>query len=167
MAEHISVTGDKPTVEQLKTLMFKLDDLRIFWGQHVAPMHIRWMASQFETEGGFAGRPWAPLSPTYAAWKSLHAPGRGILYFAGGIRQAASKPKHIELPRSLTLIFDDSEWGHGPKKKLGPVLQFHQEGVPGRLAARPLVFGYPLPPAAAAELDEVADRYVADLLSRL
>lgn len=166
MSDKVTVTGDKHSEEQIRRLSMQLTDLRGFWPMLV-PVVTGWWRQQFETEGAFAGRPWAPLSPAYAAWKSAHAPGKGLLIFAGGIRQAASRPERTALPRSLTLTVDDSKWGHGPKKVAAPILQYHQDGVPGRLTARPLVFGSPLPPAAAADLDAVAGRYVADLLRRL
>lgn len=166
MTDRITVTGDRFSEEQIRRLTLQLIDLRGFWPM-VVPVFVGWMRQQFDTAGAFAGRPWAPLSPTYASWKARHAPGKGLLVFAGGIRQAASRPERTATPRSLTLTIDDSKWGHGPKKKPGPVLEYHQEGIAGRLPARPLVFGSPLPPAAALELDGAADRYVADLLRRL
>ena len=165
MPDTVKVSGDDYTNEQIRRLAVQLADLRGFWPL-VVPVFIGWMRQQFETQGAFGGRRWAPLSPDYAAWKQRHAPGKGLLVFSGGIRQAASRPTRTATPRALTLTIDDSTFGHGPRKVKRPILQHHQAGG-GRLPARPLVFGSPLPPAAAAEMDAVGDRYVHDLLRRL
>lgn len=134
-----------------------LNDLRPFW-----PITVRlvrgWWKHQFETEGAFAGSPWPPLSPAYAAMKARRHPGRGILHATGQMRRAADKPTRYATPHSLTLVIDDS----GPEH--GPVLQYHQagDGVPHR----PLVFGDPLPARARAELEDAARGYLEDILRR-
>lgn len=129
-----------------------LSDLRPFWPL-VVPIVTGWWRMQFETEGGFAGRPWAALSPAYAEWKQANFPGKPILQADGALRQAASRPSRLATPHSLTLTIDDEK------------LEFHQDGTP-RMPARPLVFGDPLPPAAALEVQAAADRYVGDFLRR-
>lgn len=149
-----------------------LSDLRPFWPL-VVPIVTGWWRMQFETEGGFAGRPWASLSPGYAAWKSYHFGGRKILYgpdhiigdrrlsalrehpdYKGGaLKRAAASPTVVRTPHTLTMVIND------------PKIEFHQEGTP-TMPARPLVFGDPLPAAAVAEIDAAADRYVGDFLRR-
>jgi hypothetical protein len=129
-----------------------LSDLRPFWPL-VVPIVTGWWREQFDTEGGFAGRPWAALSPAYAEWKAQKYPGKTILQATGDLRQAASRPSRTSTPRSLTLSIDD------------PKLEYHQDGT-GRMPARPLVFGDPLPPAAALEIEAAAERYVGDFLRR-
>lgn len=43
--------------------------------------------SLFAAEGAFEGFPrWAPLSPSYRAWKSEHHPGKPILVLTGRLR---------------------------------------------------------------------------------
>lgn len=153
--------------ERIRRLALFLSDLRPFW-----PVVYRlvagaggWWSRQFETEGAFAGRRWQQLSEPYARIKATVFPGKPILQARGGIRRAASRPKRIATPRSLTLLIDDSDEQHGISGSRGPILQYHQEGrgVP----ARPLVFGDPLPRAAEAELEQAADDYVRDLLRRI
>lgn len=161
----VRVSGDGPSEEQIRRLAAQLSDLRGFWPK-VVPLFIVWMRLQFESEGAYFGRPWAPLSPEYRVQKERLAPGKGILVFAGGIRQAASRPKRTVTPRSLTLTIPDDEWGHGPRGVKRPILQHHQAGG-GNLPARPLIFTGPLPGPAAAELQGAANEYVADLLRRM
>lgn len=44
-------------------------------------------AGQFDAEGGGDSGPWAPLSPTYAAWKAVHY-GTPILELTGALRES-------------------------------------------------------------------------------
>ena len=143
---------------QVRLLELALTDLQPFW-RVVTPMVRRWWKAQFDTEGGFAGHAWTPLSPQYAAWKARHYPGKGILQATGQLKQAASRAQSYATPSTLTMIIDDAGPAHGP------VLQYHQEGE--GVPRRPLVFGDPLPAIAAAELDLAAERYVRDLLGRV
>lgn len=137
---------------RIQRLALFLQDLRSFWPT-VVPLVTGWWRSQFESEGQFAGRPWAPLSPAYANWKAAAYPGKGILQAAGALRQAASRPERDAQPRSLTLTITDDK------------LPYHQTGT-RRMPTRPLVFDT-LPPFAERELESAADRYIADLLRRL
>lgn len=114
---------------------------------------------QFETEGAFAGRPWAPLALSTVAQKQRLGLRPEILQATGQLKRAASKPRREATASSLTLTIEDA----GPEH--GPVLQYHQEG--DGVPKRPLVFGSPLPPLAEQELEAAADRYVSDLLRRL
>jgi len=43
---------------------------------------------QFETEGGYAGSGWEPLSDKYAAWKEKHYPGKPILQLTGQLKKS-------------------------------------------------------------------------------
>jgi hypothetical protein len=137
---------------RIRALAVGLSDLRPFWPM-VVPLFIDWMRQQFETEGAFGGRPWSPLSPAYALFKSSVRPGRKILYFDGDLRRAASQPRRVATPTRLTLIIDD------------PKAIRHQEGT-DRMPARPIIFGDPLPPQARTDIDRAAGKYVRDLLGR-
>lgn len=143
---------DDDADRELRVIAAGLGDLRSFWPMLV-PLVTSWWRRQFETQGAFAGDPWAPLSPTYAVWKASRAPGKPILQLTGAMKQAVSRPHRAQTPTSLTLTVDDEKLGH------------HQEGG-GRLPARPVIFGDPLPPIAALELDRVAEEYVTDLIAR-
>lgn len=149
---HISIHGDREVNTRIQQFELLLSDLRPFWPM-VVPLFAGWMRQQFDTEGAFAGRPWPRLSPQYALFKSRVRPGKKILQFDGDLRQAVSRPRRQAGPRSLTLTIDD------------PKVEYHQEGK--GVPARPLVFGSPLPFAAARELDLAAERYVGDFLRRL
>lgn len=165
-SDRITVVGDDEAEARIRAAVMRFEDLRPFWPM-VTRLFTSWMSRQFETSGAFAGRPWAPLSPAYAAWKSAHGGDKRPLVFSGGLLQAATRTKRTALPRSLTLTIPDDEWGHGPNKVKRPILQFHQEGTP-KMPARPLVFsGSALPPGPAAELDDAAETYVRDILNRL
>lgn len=41
----------------------------------------------FNTEGSALGKKWAPLKPSYAAWKAKRYPGKGILERTGRMRK--------------------------------------------------------------------------------
>ncbi len=153
----IKVTmDDNDAQRKLRLLETAVSDLRPFWGA-VIPLFHSWMRRQFDSEGAFAGTPWAPLSPVYALTKTG---GKGILQASGQLRQAASRVEQRRTPHSLTLSIDDGGANHPP------VLQYHQSGT-DRMPARPLVFGDPLPATAQMELEEAAERYVREITARL
>lgn len=168
MADFRVTVDDRDAQQRIQRLALFLSDLRPFWPivKRLVAGRDGWWARQFATEGGFGGAPWAELSPRYAALKATVFPGKPILQAAGGVRRAASNPKVSAGPRSLTLTIDDAGEEHGLRRRTGPVLQYLQEGT-ARMPARPLVFGDPLPPAATAELEAAADRFVRDLLGRI
>lgn len=137
----------------LKLFETALSDLRPFWPL-VVILQRGWWKQQFDSEGGFAGARWAPLSAAYALTKRS---GRGILVDTGQMRDAADSPQRRATPHTLTLTINDAGPAHGP------VLQYHQFGT-DRMPARPLVFGDPLPATAQIELDQAAEKYVDELL---
>lgn len=144
---------------RLDRIALGLTDLRSFWPL-VTRLYISWLGRQFETEGAFAGRPWAPLSPGYASWKSINYPGKTILSRTGALRRAATTPRRRATPTMLVLSIE-------PYEREGETLQpswFHKGA--GRMPARPLALGSPLPAQAEAELGQAASMYVRDLLSR-
>lgn len=150
---NLHIFGDRDAERRIEQLALFLTDLRPFWPE-VARLARSWWKRQFDTQGTFGGHPWAALSPTYAQWKARVYPGKPILQATGAMKRAASNPSRAATPTSLTLTIEDAKVG------------YHQEGG-GRLPARPLVFGDPLPAAARAELQQAADAYVRDLLNRL
>lgn len=148
----IVVEGDEEAARAIARLALFITDLRGFWPL-VVPLFVTWMRRQFETEGSFGGAAWAPLAPGYAAWKSEHLGGRGILYAEGDLRQAASRPERRVSPRTLELTVVD------------PKVRFHQEGT-DKMPARPLIFAT-LPLQAQAELEEAAVVYLGGLVRTL
>lgn len=149
---------DHDAERRIRQLALFLADLRPFW-PGVARLARGWLKLQFESEGAFfsLGSKWAPLSPRYSARKRILWGDRPILVASGQAKRAASDPRRVATPNSLTLIIDDAGTEHGP------VLQYHQEGdgVPQRQ-----VWGDRLPPLAELELAREADSYIRDLLGR-
>lgn len=161
MADDLGLDLDSDDVRRrLQWVSAQLLDLRPFWPK-VVSLAIDWWRQQFETEGAFAGSPWAPLSPAYAAWKAVHYPGRGILVAERDLRQAASLPEREATPTALTLTIP---WAR--LKGEDVELRWHQEGTTQGMPPRPLIFGDPLPPAAALDLDRAMDEYLDDLIAR-
>lgn len=150
---NVSIHGADALERRIRQFETLLSDLRPFWPL-VVPLATSWWKRQFETEGAFAGRPWRQLSPGYSIVKSQLRPGRGLLVYDGDMKRAFSKPDRSATHRSLTLTIDD------------PKVEFHQEGT-ARMPARPIVFGSPLPPLAARELDTVAELYVSGFMRNL
>jgi len=154
MSDYITIrlTGDDELDRKLRQLELFLNDLRPFWPL-LLPVFIGWMRVQFETEGGWGGHTWAPLSPTYAAWKATRYPGRTILIREGVLRRAASEPRREATPRTLTLWIDD------------PKVAYHQDGTE-RMPARPLI-PERLPAGARRDVEETATEYANELIRRL
>lgn len=148
----IRLTGDEALDRKLDQLQLFLNDLRPFWPMLV-PVFIGWMGAQFQTEGGWGGAAWAPLSPQYAVWKAMHHPGRTILIRDGDMRRAASEPRRTATPRTFTLWIDD------------PKAPIHQEGN-SRLPARPLIPDR-LPMSARRDVEHAATQYVSTIIRRL
>jgi len=150
----VTVTGDEAYVRKLEQLQLHLADLRNFWGLLVPLVHS-WTAAQFDTSGSWGGEIWEPLSPTYAAWKAQHYPGKSILIREGTLRRAASEMRREQTPRTLVMWIDD------------PVAGYHQEGDESRgLPARPLIPD-PLPESARIEVEAAAHEYVSVLVARI
>jgi hypothetical protein len=149
---HIEIRGLDEANQKLERFGLFLNDLRPFWPL-VVPIFISWMRSQFESEGGWGGTGWSPLSPKYAARKARLFGGKTILIAEGDLRQAASMPSRRVGPRELVLTIEDPKAG------------FHQEGT-SRMPARPLI-PKRLPMMAQREVEQAADRYVVGLIRRL
>jgi hypothetical protein len=145
---HIEITGDELAKRKLAQLALFLSDLRPFWPL-VVPLFIGWMRQQFESEGAFGGKPWAPLTASTLAQKGS---GKSILIDTGALRRAASSPRREASPRTLTLTIED------------PKIEYHQEGT-SKMVARPILFD-DLPAAARVELQAVAEGYVRTLAAR-
>lgn len=85
---------------------------------------------QFDSEGKQSGRPWAPLSPRYAAWKAKHYPGNGILVRTGRLRIAATGTGgELEVRKSQREFL----W-----RLLVPYAKYHQGGTSRMPQRRPV-----------------------------
>lgn len=76
----------------LSRLRTDIADWTPFWRDEFAPFFYRWVQQDFVLEGGGSGASWVPLSPAYAAWKSQHYPGRGILVRSGALKASLAGP---------------------------------------------------------------------------
>lgn len=154
------VDGDTADEERrLHAFALAMSDLRPFWPK-VVPLFIQWMKRQFESQGIYwTGAAWRPLTPDYAARKSIDHPGRGILVAAGDLRRGASQPLRVATPRSLTLTI---EWPKGDGH-YDPAWHHLGEGNNPR---RPLL-SQQLNTEQQMELDEVGREYVNDTARRL
>lgn len=151
MSIDIDIRGLAESQRALRLLAIGLRDLRALWPRLV-PVAIGWLRLQFESEGAWGGRQWAPLSPAYAVEKARRYPGRSILIAEGELRRSASYPRRQVTPTTMTLTISDPKAG------------FHQAGT-NRMPARPLVPAT-LPLLAQREVDDVAEDYVRDLVRR-
>lgn len=168
MILHFDLSGFDKYEQALVRMIAMLRDLRPFWPK-LTPLFIEWMAERFETEGGFGGEQWEPLSPNYLARKMMLYPGKGILYASGDLRQAASRPRRIPTPASLTFIIDDSRYTHGGNTARS-VIDYHQRGT-DRMPARPLIpEGWQkglLPEPLFSQVEEVAQEWIEEMTVKL
>lgn len=131
-----------------------LRDLRPL-GDVFHQIFIEFIQRHFDSEGNYAGTPWAPLSPRYAEWKSAHYPGqplmklRGALY--GSLVSRGGTGSVVKI-QARAIEFGTSI----------PYARAHQVGAPSRnLPARVVV-----PPFTQAEGSMIADATLAHILGR-
>lgn len=79
---------------------------------------------QFTTEGKHLGRPWKPLTPSYAKWKRRHGYSRKILVQTGDMKASLTRrPMDIEDYRGRSAVFGTSNqkavWHHYGTRKGG------------------------------------------------
>jgi hypothetical protein len=88
---------------------------------------------QFSSEGAYGSGGWAPLSPTYAAWKQRHYPGKLTLAREGALEESLTRrPFGIDVVERQFAIF-----GSDVRSESGfPYGRAHQKGIPGRLPRR-------------------------------
>lgn len=79
-----TIMGDVVLARALSRFGDGVRDFSPVWEQ-IRNDFVRIGEEQFGTEGARSGQPWAPLSPTYAAWKEKHFPGRPILRLSGAL----------------------------------------------------------------------------------
>ena len=147
----VDTSGFEEAERALRGFTATMLDLRPFWPLLV-PIFIRWMRTQFESEGAWGGHKWAPLTPAYAAWKAQHKPGRSILVADGDMKAAASRPSRQVAPHYMILSIVD------------PKIEYHQDGTP-RMVARPVLPEH-LPPQADDDISDAANNYVRENLKR-
>lgn len=155
---HIDISGLSDAERKVAKIGALALDLRPFW-PIVSRLWISFESRQFDSEGEFGGTRWEPLSAAYALWKTANHPGKKILSIKGDLRKAATSPKRVATPQTLTLTISTYS-------KKGKQMQpgWFQEGTT-TMPARPLVFD--LPPEALAEVAAAADAYAAEMVARV
>lgn len=81
------VIGEDVVAQELGAMMRRARDFRTVWKRFgdVFRQHNR---AQFGTQGLQGGKPWAPLSPAYAAWKVKVVGPQNILEFSGRLKRS-------------------------------------------------------------------------------
>lgn len=165
MADWSIETPNLTAVEQaLIKLATLMSDLRPFWPV-VSRLFVSWMGRQFDSEGAFLTDPWEELSPDYAAWKSQNYPGKPILSLVGPLRKAATSPRRIPTPLTLTLVIEPYEHQALTPGGVSGILdpEWFQEGT-SRMPARPLIFEEILPAVPMAELTAAMEVYARSMV---
>jgi phage gpG-like protein len=78
---------------KLGGLYSALADLRPLWPE----VHIifqEFMSRVFRTQGAYGGQRWAPLNPSYAAWKTKNFGARPIMQLTGELSRSFTDPGH-------------------------------------------------------------------------
>lgn len=124
-------TGIDETRQLLRGMAHRAGDLRPVWpviGDAVAGE----AALMFRTGGASAGRPWAPLTPRYRAWKiKKHYDPRTLIRTGAMMRSLTSRPMGIENHAATYAEFGTRD----------PNLHWHEHGtrkMPARPVMRPL-----------------------------
>lgn len=150
--------GGELTQRELEYLARFLLDLRPFWPL-VSRAFVGWMSEQFKTEGESWTGGWEPLSEPYATWKASNFPGKGILSMYGDLRRAATSPRRIVTPATLTLEIEP--FVHSQTDRTIEPAWF-QDGT-ATMPARPLI-GDHLTLDQEEELQGLGEEYVRGLL---
>lgn len=121
----LSFYGDAQLDRTLARFADNIGDARPAW-EVLAERFRRLEVRQFATEGRAASGGWPALSPTYAAWKARHYPGKPILEREGDLKRSLTRrPFGVEvLEATFMVVGSDVERG-----------RYHQHGG-GRLPQR-------------------------------
>lgn len=107
---------------------------------------------QFAQAGAYYGQRWEPLTPRYAAWKSVKRPGVPIMVFDGLLKESltgAVMGVEETTNRSVTA---------GTQVEYG---RYHQDGVPqNNLPARPLLGD--IPKFKVQEISSIIHRFIVE-----
>ena len=142
--------------EDLEGLKEGLSNLGPVYRGPVYNIFKTFIKAHFSSEGGYSGEQWAPLSPTYAAWKAKHYPGRGILQREGRLYNSLSAQSGDTIFRVTPT---SAEFG----TKV-PYAVYHQAEDRG---AAPFPRRAVIPPFTRAELTRIKDAILAYLLEKM
>lgn len=130
MLIHLDVFGDVQLSRELLRWRHAADDMRPAL-RDVADYFFAVAGRQFKTEGGFASGGWAPLTPTYQAWKAQHFPGRGILERTGVMLRSLTE----EGAEGNVVVIEPDRLVWGTAVEYAP---FHQLGTRKMAQRRPV-----------------------------
>jgi hypothetical protein len=136
---------------RLRGFAAQMLNLRPFW-PIAFRLGRRWIKEQLDSQGGWGGDPWEPLSPGYAAYKARVKPGKPMLWFDGDLRKAAFSPQRVTsaTEAELRIVERKAAW--------------HQEGT-SKMPARPII-PVPLPTEAQDELRDAFADWVGEVVDR-
>jgi phage gpG-like protein len=117
------VTGAKEAVIHLSNYSRHIKDFRDLWPD-ITDAFVAREELWFGKEGEGT---WPPLSPDYAAWKSLTHPGKPKLVLSGSLKESLTSPMRAKLAETDTMLVLGSS---------DPKAAWHQHGT-GRMPARP------------------------------
>ena len=146
----------KDLLEDLEGLKAGLGDLAPVYRGPIHNIFKTFIKAHFTSEGGYSGEKWAPLNPTYAAWKAKHYPGRGILQREGRLFDSLQGSGGDSIIRVTPT---GAEFG----TKV-PYAVYHQAEDRGKA---PFPRRAVIPPLTKAELTRIKDAILAFLLQRM
>lgn len=92
-----SVEGEVQIDRTLARFEENIADAEQLWDK-LADRFAKLERRQFASEGAYGSGGWAPLSPTYGAWKAVHYPGKPILERTGLLKESLTRrPFGIEV----------------------------------------------------------------------
>jgi phage gpG-like protein len=126
MTYKIEVTGLEETKQHLRGLAVHLASFwPEVWDEVSASISVE-EALWFESHGDGS---WTPLSPAYAAYKSVVLPGQPILVASGELRSSLTDPAQLVLEITPDALFLGSRVSYA---------RYHQEGTEN-MPARPVL----------------------------
>jgi phage gpG-like protein len=140
-----SFFGDEQINRTIVDREERVEDARPAW-EVLAGRFGRAEARQFKSEGSYGSGGWAPLKPTYGAWKARNYPGKTILRRTDDLfKSLTQRPYGIEvIEPSYMILGSDVEYGG-----------YHQRGD-GQKQRRPVE----LPEAERREWVRLLQRYL-------
>lgn len=144
----VTVLGDAQVKAKLDVLRARVHNLIPAWREFARVLR-RHNRAQFLTQGLQGGKPWAPLSPAYAAWKLAHYGPRLVLQRSGDLMEdLTGTPMGVEryTPRAAEFGTDID------------YAKFHDTGTRYMPARKPMV----TTPGLRRELNRVVAAHLTD-----
>lgn len=110
-----SIEGEKQLSRNLTTLDWNMKNWSSEFSESGKYLQNFFAGEVFDSRGGIIGESWKSLSPKYAAWKSKHYPGKGILEATGKMRRSFKS----EYGDTWTRVFNTADY-----------FKYHQSRMP-------------------------------------